>query len=312
MLKGAFTNSHSFVKLLLTALTVIICFFIVLFVGLLAAVPLFGLDLSNYNEFLNLSDPLNINFLKYLQIIQSTGLFIIPSLIVALFLGEKMGSFLKLDKKPLLVVLGMALLCLLFATPIIGFTGEINAKMRLPEFLVGIEQWMKEMEDSNGNLMENFLRTNNTGALLLNLFMVGIIPGIGEELMFRGVIQRIFTDWTKNIHWGVIIASILFSAMHLQFYGFFPRFLLGMFLGYLFVWSGSLWIPILVHFIYNSFGVVLYYLYESGYISIDPGSVQTDSISVFTVIVSILLVGSLIFLIKKKSVLLTKTQNKFI
>lgn len=303
MLKGTFENSSSIIKIVFSALTVVVVFFAFLLVGLIIAVPVFGLNLDNYNSFLNLSDPQNINFLKYIQIVQSTGLFIIPSILIAYFLGKKIFSFLKLDKKPLPVILGLALLTLIFAMPIIGLAGELNSKMNLPEFLSGLEQWMKNMEDSTAGLMENFLKTDNISALLINLLMVGVIAGVGEELMFRGVIQKIFTDWTKNVHVGVIITAVLFSAMHLQFYGFLPRFLLGLFLGYLLVWSGSLWIPILVHIIYNSFAVVLYYLFESGNIATDPETIQTGSDSVYTIILSLVLTGSMIFIIKRNSYL---------
>jgi len=303
MLKGVFQNSSPILKIVFSALTVIIVFFVFLFIGLLVAIPVFGLNLDNYSSFTNLSDPVNIDFLKYLQVIQSTGLFILPSIIIAFFLGKSILSYLKLDIKPLFSILALALICLVFAMPIIGLFGELNSSMKLPEFFSGIEQWMKNMEESTAGLMESFLKTDNLSALLLNIFMVGIIAGVGEELMFRGVIQKIFTDWTRNIHAGVIIAAILFSAMHLQFYGFLPRLLLGLFLGYLFVWSGSLWIPILVHIIYNSFAVVLYYLFESGHIATDPDSLQTGSNSIYTIILSFALTGAMIYLIKRKSVL---------
>ncbi len=309
MLKGAFQNSSAILKIVLSALTIIIVFFIFLFIGLLIAVPVFGLNLENYNSYLNLSDPQNLNFLKYLQIIQSTGLFIIPSILIAYFLGKNIFSFLKLDIKPLPIILGLSLITLIFAMPIIGFLGEINSKMKLPEFLTGLEQWMQNMEDSTAGLMENFLKTSKINALIVNVFMVGIIAGIGEELMFRGVIQKIFTDWTKNVHAGTIITAILFSAMHLQFYGFLPRLFLGLFLGYLLVWSGSLWMPIIVHIIYNSFAVVLYYLFEGGSISTDPGSMETGGNLIYTVILSLVLTGSMIYLINKKSVLLTNSKK---
>ena len=96
--------------------------------------------------------------------------------------------------------------------------------------------------------------------LFINLLMIAIIPAIGEEFFFRGLLQRIFSNWVRNTHWGIIISAFLFSAIHMQFYGFFPRFLLGAMFGYLFVWSGSLWLPVLAHFINNSLAVIAYYL----------------------------------------------------
>jgi hypothetical protein len=87
--------------------------------------------------------------------------------------------------------------------------------------------------------------------------LIAIIPAIGEELLFRGVLQRIFTEWFKSAHWGIWISAFLFSAIHMQFFGFLPRMFLGLFFGYLLEATGSLWIPILAHFINNLTGVLL-------------------------------------------------------
>jgi membrane protease YdiL (CAAX protease family) len=85
--------------------------------------------------------------------------------------------------------------------------------------------------------------------------VIALIPAIGEELLFRGVIQgSIFKN--TNIHVAVLLTSIIFSAFHLQFYGFLPRMVLGILLGYSLAWSGSLWLPVLIHFINNGAAVV--------------------------------------------------------
>ena len=91
---------------------------------------------------------------------------------------------------------------------------------------------------------------------------MAILPAIGEELLFRGVFQRLLTEWTRNIHWGIILAALLFSFFHFEFYGFLPRFLLGVFFGYLFVWTSSIWVPILAHFT-NNFIIVVYSFYQA-------------------------------------------------
>jgi membrane protease YdiL (CAAX protease family) len=136
--------------------------------------------------------------------------------------------------------------------------------------------------------------------------MIGIIPAIGEELLFRGVIQRIFTEWTKNIHWGIWISAILFSALHLQFYGFVPRAILGAIFGYLLVWSGNLWLPVLAHFINNTVAVIAYYFYGEGILSVDPDKIGTNSEYHIAIIISFLLMVWLFwvfynFEMKKKS-----------
>ena len=92
--------------------------------------------------------------------------------------------------------------------------------MHFPDWLSGMENWMLDKEESAQELTESFLVMNSVGSLVFNLIMIALLPAIGEELIFRGIFQRIFAEWTKNIHLGILLAAILFSAMHFQFYGF--------------------------------------------------------------------------------------------
>ena len=89
----------------------------------------------------------------------------------------------------------------------------------------------------------------------MNILIIAIMAGIGEELMFRGVIQKILIGWTKDIHLGILYTAIIFSTIHFQFYGFVPRMILGMVLGYLYIWSKSLWVPVIAHAINNALTV---------------------------------------------------------
>jgi membrane protease YdiL (CAAX protease family) len=140
-------------------------------------------------------------------------------------------------------------------------------------------------------LTKKFLEIKSTPELMLNLVMIALIPALGEELLFRGIIQRIFTDWSKNVHAGIWISAALFSAMHMQFYGFIPRLLLGVLLGYMLVWSGSLWLPILAHFFNNASAVIAIFLYNRGSISMDP-----DKIGIEESDTGYLIAGTVIFL----------------
>ncbi len=131
---------------------------------------------------------------------------------------------------------------------------------------------------------------------LVNLLMIAILPAIGEEFFFRGILQRLFSEWFKNIHVAIFITAFIFSAIHFQFFGFFPRFLLGLYLGYLFYWSGNLWIPIVVHFINNALVVILAYISANGYADIDYetfGSTNNTLILLLTTV----LISALIFIL---------------
>ncbi|MBK9424492.1 MAG: CPBP family intramembrane metalloprotease [Bacteroidetes bacterium] len=132
----------------------------------------------------------------------------------------------------------------------------------MPDFLAGAEAWIKQKEDEMAKLTEAFLKMENAGDLIANILVIGVITAIAEEFLFRGVIQKLFLQLTGNIHVAILLTSILFSAIHVQFYGFFPRLLLGMLFGYLLVWSGSLWVPVAGHMINNT-GAVIFAWYAS-------------------------------------------------
>jgi hypothetical protein len=195
----------------------------------------------------------------------------------------------------------LVLLLSLSASPLINFIGEMNANMQLPEWLSGVEGWMKNAEESAAELTEAFLKVDSLGGLFFNIFMVAFLPAIGEELLFRGVIQRIFTNWTKNIHWGIWITAMLFSALHMQFYGFVPRMFLGVLFGYLLVWSGSMWLPIIAHFINNCVAVVAMYMIDKKIITPDIEEIGSTSDSYYMAVVSFVLIVIFMLMIKRQN-----------
>lgn len=209
----------------------------------------------------------DINFGKFYQLINQFGVFIFPVLIYTFFVSTSTTAYLKL-KKPKLIIVFITILMVFSILPFINYLSSINEKMVLPEFLSGIENWMKSKELQATLLTENFLKTSTISGLLLNIIIVALLPAFGEEMLFRGVIQRLMQEITKSIHWAVILSALLFSAFHLQFYGFLPRFLLGLMLGYIFVYTGNLWVPIIVHFVNNFASVIVYFLHYNGYLKI--------------------------------------------
>ncbi len=174
---------------------------------------------------------------------------------------------------PLLVfVVLMTVICL---GPAISPVAEWNAAIQFPEWLNGFGQWAKDTEATAAALIK--LITSNLSPLdfIFTFVVIAVIPAIGEELVFRGLIQTEFIRAVKNPHVAILITSILFSGIHFQFMGFVPRLLMGMYLGYLYFWSGNLWIPVLAHFFNNGLQVTGLYLYQKGIISFDVES--TDS-----------------------------------
>ncbi len=255
-----FSKLQPFLQIILIALITLVSIFIFTLIGLIGAVLFFGIPLQDVLGSMNLTDPDSIGLLKFMQITQSIGIFILPSLIVAWLASVNPFSYLGFKNTTSWTGFGLMLLVLLSIEPVVAYSGILNQNMSLPGFMAGIEEWMKGMETKAMDLTEAFLKVDTLPGLGVNLFMIALLPAIGEELFFRGLIQRVLKKWFKNIHIAVIVTSILFSSVHMQFYGFIPRFILGMLFGYLYAWSGNIWYPILAHLVNNTLPVVAYYL----------------------------------------------------
>ncbi len=153
--------------------------------------------------------------------------------------------------------------------PILELSVDLNKSMKLPDFLRDLETWMLLKEQEMAEMTRQLLRMDTITVLLINILMLAVIPAIGEEFIFRGCLQKIFGLWTGNKHIAIWLTAFIFSAIHVQFYGFIPRMLLGALFGYLLVWSNTIWIPVLTHFINNAVAVVTAYVYQRKGISLD-------------------------------------------
>ena len=262
-------NTSPFGKLLLLIGLILLFSVLTALSGLLIGKLFFGTDFIELSSIIaNPSTPEAIGFVKFFQLINQIGIFILPVGAYSLFVSTSAGNYLKLDHKPTAVSLLIVGLMVYSILPFLNYLAEFNQNIVLPDAFWGVEQWMKEKELQAAHLTEIFLKTDSIGGLSINLFIVALIPAIGEELLFRGVLLRLLKEMTKSMHLAVIISALLFSAIHLQFYGFLPRFLLGLILGYSFVFTRNLWVPIFLHFVNNASSVIIYYLHYNGFIKI--------------------------------------------
>lgn len=197
--------------------------------------------------------------------IASISGFIIAPLIFyyTLIKGNLIKDFIDLPSNIISTILVTILIVFSFMIVNTVFI-EWNAGIKLPESLAGVEAWAERMEESAKVLTDYLIEFNSTEYFMLTIFFIAVIPGIGEELLFRGLLQNIFRRIFKNDHAAVWVAAILFSAIHFQFYGFMPRMLLGALFGYLYVWTGNLLIPIVAHFLNNSVSLIALYIYQKG------------------------------------------------
>lgn len=219
-------------------------------VQLLAA--LFGLpDFSKILNGITKGEYLEyLDTLKVLQLIVHLFQYLIPAL-VFIFLYHKKNA-LKIvyaNKTPMIKNIFWSLLLVASIYPFISFIYYWNTQL-LPDSIISQEKL---------DIQSAFLEMNTPKDLILNLLLLGLAAGIGEEFLFRGILQRLLTLWTQNIHYGAILTGFIFSLMHFQLEGFVPRFLLGVIFCYLLIFTGNLWITVLVHVFFNSFQVIIPY-----------------------------------------------------
>ena len=171
-------------------------------------------------------------------------------------------------------ILIVALITIAFM-PINALFIDWNAHVDMPGFMSGFEQWAQAKEQQMAELSEMMTRVDSVWEFLLAIFIVALLPAIGEEFLFRGIIQRQLRYYTSNPHVAIWLSAIFFSAFHLQFYGFVPRMLLGALFGYLFYWSGNLQLAMLAHFVNNGFTLTLVYIYQLQETNYDPNEVTS-------------------------------------
>jgi membrane protease YdiL (CAAX protease family) len=266
--------------------------------GLLAGVFLFGYDLSSIGVLVAHPDHSARPFLYTFQVINQLGIFILPSFLFAYLFSNHSGEYLKLGKTPVAAVFVLAALSIYTVLPFINWLTEINMQMTFPQWLTGVGDWMKSKETQADLLTRFFLSVKSPGGLLINIVVIALIPAIGEELLFRGLLQRLLNEWTRSIPAGVILTAFIFSAIHMQFFGFLPRFLLGLMLGLMLEYTQSLWVPVTAHFINNATLVILFYLHYNGYIAVEADHFGTSHSAVI-ILLSLLLTSSFFVWIKR-------------
>lgn len=229
-------------------------FFLASIVTVIFALFSFGPGFLSNPELINSADPQNIISLKIQLILQQAIVFLVPALLLAVIQRQRPSQFYGMKQlKPSLFFL--VLLIMMVSFPLMAGINELNQKMHLPGFLKGLEGWMRKMEDLGAETTKAILKADSVSGLALNLLVIAIVPAICEEFLFRGALQRSLIRAIKNHHVGIWISAIIFSAIHLQFFGFFPRLFLGAGFGYIYYFTGNLRYTIFAHFLNNGYAV---------------------------------------------------------
>lgn len=203
--------------------------------------------------------------------LQDVLAFIVPAILAMTIFYRHPLHTMCLDKAPSWRALAVVALFYVVSLPAMNWLVAWNEALSLPSWLSDLESIMRTMEDSAAKTTEQLLNIHTVRQLLSCVIVVGLMAGLSEEILFRGAMLRTMQDSRWNTHVIVWTTAIIFSAFHLQFFGFVPRMILGVWLGYLLVWTRSLWVPIIAHTLNNSTVMVLSFLANKGIVAEDFG-----------------------------------------
>ena len=245
--------------------------------------------------------PTSTAAMRIAAVIQSLFQLIIPAIVTAIIVTRRPASFLMIDRRIDPVILLLSFAALIASIPTMNMVISLNSSLTLPESLSWLEETIRQMEDNAARSISLLQGGETVGDLIMNILIIGILAGLGEELFFRGTLMRLLTTGRVNIHVSIWTAAIIFSAMHLQFYGFVPRMLLGALFGYLLYWGRSLWIPVIIHAANNIIYVVWQWIYGPA----NEGQTPVDTIGTDgdwgAVAVSVAVTAAIIVMIVSRS-----------
>lgn len=258
-----------------------------------ALLLIFGLLFSSVFAFfitmINGGNITDINNLQIAQIISQIVGFMLPAVLYVMLVKEKPFNYLGFKKLQSWSLLGIV--AMFTVIPFLSMVTEWNDSISLPESMSALEEQLRSLQTKSEEVIKLFI---GQGSLFSSLVIIAALAAISEELLFRSVIQKSLIKLFKNAHIAIIVTAIIFSAFHGDFFGFVPRFILGLMLGYMFYLSGSIFPSMLMHFVNNATIVVLYYLNTRGFSDIDAE--HFGSSNNVLVIVSSLIVTVAIFI----------------
>tara|TARA_B100001741_G_scaffold34260_1_gene24472 strand:+ start:2230 stop:3087 length:858 start_codon:yes stop_codon:yes gene_type:complete len=236
------------------------------------------------------------------KILMLSNSFLLFFFLIPYFVIRNNPSYLMNYKKvkllPIIMVIFTTVFFIILNAPVI----EWNKSISFPSFMSSFESWALLKEKQLESLTIYLVSFENNFEYLIGIIAIAIIPGFCEEYFFRGVLQKNLNLLLKNAHIAILLSSLLFSAFHLQFYGFFPRFFLGVFFGYLFYWSGSLMYPVIAHALNNFLSLTVFYAASSGLFGedIDVSVNSSPEIPLALIAFSIIIFIFLVVILKEK------------
>ena len=244
----------------------------------------------------------SVNNIRIVQTCSSIGTFLVPALLFSYFSTNKFFTYGSANRFPSIYPAIIVVVLSIFLLPMVYSLAYWNEMIELPAFTNNIEVWMKRMEESSNEILSLLADDSRFSVLLLNIILIALVPALCEEFLFRGTLQPFMNRITGNSHVAIWVTAFIFSAIHLQFYGFIPRLLLGAYLGYLFVWSGSLWLPILAHFLHNASSLIFNFIDIRNNMNFEELTPADIPGYIFIIIISGIVITIGLYLIWKKRI----------
>jgi membrane protease YdiL (CAAX protease family) len=293
-------SETTYLQIIFVGLVVLIGTIALMLIGLGISGAIYGFDTTMGVFKGSMNSPEEISILKFFQFLNQLSLFVVPVIALVLFIKKDKPDFICLQKAPNTNQFVAIILLYIASIPLIQYSMQLNSQMQLPESMQALQDWMRNKEDLAANLTNKFMETSEISSYFVNLLVMAVMPAIGEELIFRGLLTRWIGKLTQNIHVNILITSFIFSAFHMQFFGFVPRFLLGMILGYTYYYTQSIWSSILLHFINNGVTVTIFFYVFKNNIDVKPEEVGTTDNLYLVIISAIAIVGIIKWLKRQK------------
>ncbi len=256
MLRQLFSDASPGRQFLFLIVLMGTCLTLVSFIGMVLAAVLFQMPFAEVQALAESgfqNSP--VSLVRYFQGVQTVGLFLLPALLANCLFLRTEDSFKWVRQHQWGSVLAMLVVLMTTGMPLMEKLISWNASVSFPEKWSYLEQHLRTMEDLRNQLSQNMLASASGLNLLINIAIMAILPAVAEEFLFRGVLQPLFGQWFRNVHVSIWVVAAIFSAIHMQFFGFIPRLVLGGLFGYLYFWSRTIWVPVLAHFINNLIAV---------------------------------------------------------
>ena len=237
---------------------------------------------------LETSDP--VTAIRISQTFATIGTFLLPALLFAYCQNRQCFHYNSANCLPDFSMTIIVLVVSATLLPVVSVLSTFNMQIMPQEGVVA--EFMRNLEETANQILQMVTSRRSTWDLVANLLVFAVLAGVCEEFLFQGTLQPLMTKWTRNPHVGILLTAFIFSVLHFQFYGFIPRFALGVYLGYLFYWSRSLWLPVIAHVMHNALSIIADYTLQGR--GIDTENLKfTDLQGAIPVLLSCLLVSAM-------------------